>query len=181
MVPDKLSLQQLGPTIGTSMMPQKLIDYLLADSKQAIDDFSENLVGKIDKQLEITLDDESSEYFMVCAKTMLKHSTRDTFKDVYISAAWHNIMTQEWEHNPIHWHGGCQLSSVGYLELPTSKDKGRIEFHPGGGYPNTPIHIDPVVGMFMIWPWHLQHSVAPIKGITGTRRSFSINIKGTLV
>ena len=41
MVPDKLSLQQLGPTIGTSMMPQKLIDYLLADSKQAVDDFSD--------------------------------------------------------------------------------------------------------------------------------------------
>ena len=41
MVPDKLSLQQLGPTIGTSMMPQKLIDYLLVDSKQAVDDFSD--------------------------------------------------------------------------------------------------------------------------------------------
>jgi hypothetical protein len=181
MKPDKMHFQMLGPPLGRFEMPKKLMTELVTDSHAADEDYSENLVGIIDKQLVMNFSPEAKEYFIHCAKTFIETVFSDKHENVRIGTGWHNIMTQNWEHNPVHWHGGCLLSSVGFLEIPTSDNIGPIEFHLGGGYPTAPIKFDPVVGNFMIWLWYTQHMVSPIRNIKGTRRSFSINFTGRKV
>jgi len=70
MMPD-MTMQYLGVPLCIFTMPPPLVTGLLEDSKTANKDYSDQLVGQIDKQLEMTLEPRMLTYFNECAKTVL--------------------------------------------------------------------------------------------------------------
>ena len=91
--------------------------------------------------------------------------------------------------NPLHHHPQCDLSCVGFLELPESYDQelatiikhkrvaGYLQFVDGRpSFGSVSLwQVKPEVGDFYIFPSWLLHCVYPFRGM-GIRRSFSANI-----
>ena len=191
-----------GPSMGYYKMPTEMVDFLNKSMEKKLDDFSDNLVGKVTQELHF--DKETRQYaaeklvgFIVDyhqytkqRNTMgMEHLDLNKKPNLDITAAWF-VRQFENEYNPMHIHSNCTLSCVGYLKLPEGIDEeweedykdhypanGHIHFVYGstGLYTCSNFRVKPQVGDFYIFPSYLFHGVYPFYTV-GERRSFSMNM-----
>jgi hypothetical protein len=198
-------IMPFGPHIVYSRMPNKIIKSLNKYTDLKIKrgqtkklDHSEHLVGKVSQEFRI--DQNQIEkvadffngvfgaYYQFHLQRRNQLINKDTQINVFYNGAW--VVRQfEGEYNPAHIHTECELSCVGYLQVPdfsVEEDKetkkhfpshGNIELiHEGNNqWHQGSIRIKPHVGDFIVFPSYLMHTVYPFKG-EGERRSFSMNI-----
>ncbi len=180
-------LKAFGPIIGLYDLPEQLvIDYLVEAKEESGPDFSQNLAGRVRVEQEMTVGLLSAygSFFKDCIfEYAEKTAPMLKIDECYIDKGWFNIM-EAGDYNPVHKHSGCNLSSIGILQLPDGwKDRidqkdGSVDFIHG-----TPqdwleciFETDPPVGIFYLFPHHLLHTVNPFR-MEGQRISFSINFK----
>ena len=192
-----------GPTMGYYRMQDELVDKLNDRMSARLEDYSDQLVGKVSEEL--AFDDEIiriakeglgqfvgkyqnyTEY-----RNSMGAKTLDTENNNYglqIASGWF-VRQFENEYNPLHIHTGARLSCVGYLKLPDGIEEeweedykdhhpsnGHIQFAYGtaSGYTCTNFIIKPQVGDFYVFPSQLFHCVYPFY-TKGERRSFSMNM-----
>ena len=192
-----------GPTMGYYRMPDDVVDELNDKMSTRLDDYSDQLVGKVSEEL--AFDDEikliaqkSLGQFVGKYQNYTKYrnsmgaKTLDTENNNYalqVVSGWF-VRQFENEYNPLHIHTGSRLSCVGYLKLPEGIEEeweedykdhhpsnGHIQFASGtpSGYTCTNFIIKPQVGDFYIFPSQLFHCVYPFY-TKGERRSFSMNM-----
>ena len=198
-------LTPFGPHIVYSRMPNKIVKSLnkyvelkLEKGRAKKLDHSPHLVGKVSqefridqKQIEkmaVFFNSVFGSYYQFHLQRRNQILNENSALNVHYNGAW--IVRQfEGEYNPAHIHTECQLSCVGYLQVPDfsieeDKEKkkhfpshGNIELiHEGSGeFHLGSIRIKPHVGDFIVFPSYLLHTVYPFKG-EGERRSFSMNI-----
>ena len=214
MVENKTELiRPFGASILKARLPHSIIEILNKDCLEIGNDeelrtnldWSPNLAGRV--KWEYKIRDEAvakiSEYVAGCAKALLvpldakdEHAEFFKYIEIGLLSAW---FIRQWrgEYNPVHFHTGCLMSSVGYLSLPSDieefwkeEDKdhnssgGHIEWISGqmGLTNNTRYKVKPKVGDFYIFPAYLDHTVYPFNSKfeppdpQGERRSFSMNI-----
>tara|TARA_R100000544_G_scaffold23467_1_gene11734 strand:- start:324 stop:992 length:669 start_codon:yes stop_codon:yes gene_type:complete len=196
-------LNPFGPTMGYYKMPPELVDNLNAGMSESLNDYSDNLVGKVKQELEFT--EKTKQAALEGLKDFIAQysnfsEVRNSFGvrrlnsekynyGISIISGWF-VRQYEGEYNPIHLHTGARLSCVGYLSLPDGIEKeweedykdhhpshGHIQFVHGtaSGYSSTNFLIKPQVGDFYIFPSELFHCVYPFY-TKGERRSFSMNL-----
>lgn len=192
-----------GPTMGYYRMPDDVVDELNDKMSTRLDDYSDQLVGKVSEEL--AFDDEIK---LIAQKSLgqfvgkyqnyteyrnsMGAKTLDTENNNYalqIVSGWF-VRQFENEYNPLHIHTGSRLSCVGYLKLPEGIEEeweedykdhhpsnGHIQFASGtpSGYTCTNFIIKPQVGDFYVFPSQLFHCVYPFY-TKGERRSFSMNM-----
>jgi hypothetical protein len=192
-----------GPTMGYYRMPDDVVDELNDKMSTRLDDYSDQLVGKVSEEL--AFDDEIK---LIAQKSLgqfvgkyqnyteyrnsMGAKTLDTENNNYalqVVSGWF-VRQFENEYNPLHIHTGSRLSCVGYLKLPEGIEEeweedykdhhpsnGHIQFASGtpSGYTCTNFIIKPQVGDFYIFPSQLFHCVYPFY-TKGERRSFSMNM-----
>ena len=192
-----------GPTMGYYRMPDDVVDELNDKMSTRLDDYSDQLVGKVSEEL--AFDDEIK---LIAQKSLgqfvgkyqnyteyrnsMGTKTLDTENNNYalqIVSGWFVRQFQN-EYNPLHIHTGSRLSCVGYLKLPEGIEEeweedykdlhpsnGHIQFASGtaSGYTCTNFIIKPQVGDFYVFPSQLFHCVYPFY-TKGERRSFSMNM-----
>ena len=196
-------LAPFGPTMGYYRMPEELVNNLNDKMSDKLDDYSENLVGKVSAELAfdddiIKIAQEGLGRFigMYQAYTDDRNSmgSKKMDNDKYnyglqvVSGGF--VRQFENEYNPLHIHTGSRLSCVGYLKLPDGIEKeweedykdhhpanGHIQFASGtpSGYTCTNFVVKPQVGDFYVFPSQLFHCVYPFY-TKGERRSFSMNM-----
>lgn len=199
---DKAFLTPFGPTIGYFKMEQEIVDNLNSMMNQELDDFSDDLVGKVKQELKFTEEIKNyvgqslisflGEYhsFNLNRNSFGQKKTSDQEKfNLHISNGWF-VRQFENEYNPLHIHTGCTLSCVGYLSLPDRIEEEWAEdykdHYPSNGHINFTYGVDnhygcanmlvkPSVGDFYVFPNYLFHSVYPFY-TKGERRSFSMNM-----
>ena len=107
---------------------------------------------------------------------------------INVQSAWY-VRSFDGDYNPIHTHGNCELTCVGYLKVPNlsnERKEGRVnngvlEVMSNAGsndltfFENDRIGFAPKVSNWYLFPANLRHSVYPFRG-DGERRSFSINM-----
>jgi hypothetical protein len=194
-----------GPHIVYSRMPNnimksinKYIDLKIKRGQTKKLDHGPHLVGKVTQEFRIDhnqidkiapfFNDVFGAYYQFHLQRRNQKLHPDAEINVFYNGAW--VVRQfEGEYNPAHIHTECQLSCVGYLQVPDfsieeSKEKkkhfpshGNIELiHEGSNmWHQGSIRIKPHVGDFIVFPSYLMHTVYPFKG-DGERRSFSMNI-----
>ncbi len=208
-------IRPFGPAILKFSLPQELVRNFNLSIDEIIDgrgewnDHSEFLAGKVTSELSIpdkvlysnadfickSADDYMTHLNKRCSSINVDHHQKNIIgsqeKFTYtIDASWF-VRSFANDYNPVHFHPGCSLSSIGYLKLPDwqeelAKDKedhfglthGCVQFVYGtGGRPfeNHLYTIRPKVGDFYVFPSWLSHTVYPFKSL-GERRSFSVNI-----
>ena len=196
-------LAPFGPTMGYYRMPEELVDNLNDKMSDKLDDYSENLVGKVSAELAfdddiIKIAQEGLGRFigMYQAYTDDRNSmgSKKMDNDKYnyglqVVSGWF-VRQFENEYNPLHIHTGSRLSCVGYLKLPDGIEEeweedykdhhpanGHIQFASGtpSGYTSTNFVVKPQVGDFYVFPSQLFHCVYPFY-TKGERRSFSMNM-----
>ena len=112
-----------------------------------------------------------------------------------VQAAWY-IRSFTGDYNPLHTHGNCELTCVGFLKVPDisgeqKNERGRnnsgvLEVVGSAGYndftffENDRIGFVPKVGNWYLFPASIRHGVYPFKA-DGERRSFSINMSTNLI
>lgn len=192
-----------GPTMGYYRMPDDVVDELNDKMSTRLDDYSDQLVGKVSEEL--AFDDEIK---LIAQKSLgqfvgkyqnyteyrnsMGAKTLDTENNNYalqVVSGWF-VRQFENEYNPLHIHTGSRLSCVGYLKLPEGIEEeweedykdhhpsnGHIQFASGtpSGYTCTNFIIKPQVGDFYVFPSQLFHCVYPFY-TKGERRSFSMNM-----
>ena len=192
-----------GPTMGYYRMPDDVVDELNDKMSTKLDDYSDQLVGKVSEEL--AFDDEIK---LIAQKSLgqfvgkyqnyteyrnsMGAKTLDTENNNYalqVVSGWF-VRQFENEYNPLHIHTGSRLSCVGYLKLPEGIEEeweedykdhhpsnGHIQFASGtpSGYTCTNFIIKPQVGDFYVFPSQLFHCVYPFY-TKGERRSFSMNM-----
>jgi len=192
-----------GPTMGYYRMPNDVVDELNDKMSTRLDDYSDQLVGKVSEEL--AFDDDIK---LIAQKSLgqfvgkyqnyteyrnsMGAKTLDVDNNNYalqIVSGWF-VRQFENEYNPLHIHTGARLSCVGYLKLPEGIEEeweedykdhhpanGHIQFASGtpSGYTCTNFIIKPQVGDFYVFPSQLFHCVYPFK-TKGERRSFSMNM-----
>ena len=192
-----------GPTMGYYRMPDDVVDELNDKMSTRLDDYSDQLVGKVSEEL--AFDDEIK---LIAQKSLgqfvgkyqnyteyrnsMGAKTLDTENNNYalqVVSGWF-VRQFENEYNPLHIHTGSRLSCVGYLKLPEGIEEeweedykdhhpsnGHIQFASGtpSGYTCTNFIIKPQVGDIYIFPSQLFHCVYPFY-TKGERRSFSMNM-----
>ena len=198
-------LAPFGPHIVYSRMPAEIMDSLNKYIEKKIQkgqtenlDHGPHLVGKVTQEFRIDnkqinamakfFNSVFGAYYQFNLHRRNQNLHPDSEINVYYNGAW--VVRQfEGEYNPAHTHTDCQLSCVGYLQVPDfsiaeQKEKkkhfpshGNIELiHEGSNMWHTgSIRIKPAVGDFIVFPSYLMHTVYPFKG-EGERRSFSMNI-----
>ena len=203
-------LTPFGPHIVYSRMPNKIIkslnkyvDLKLEKGRAKKLDHSEHLVGKVSQEFRIDqkqiekispfFNSAFGAYYQFHLQRRNQKLNDDSAINVYYNGAW--IVRQfAGEYNPAHIHTECQISCVGYLQVPDfsveeEKEKkkhfpshGNIELiHEGSNqWHQGSMRIKPHVGDFIIFPSYLLHTVYPFKG-DGERRSFSMNISLDIV
>ena len=196
-------LAPIGPTMGYYRMPEELVNNLNDKMSDKLDDYSENLVGKVSAELAfdddiIKIAQEGLGRFigMYQAYTDDRNSMGSKKMDnekynygLQVVSGWF-VRQFENEYNPLHIHTGSRLSCVGYLKLPDGIEKeweedykdhhpanGHIQFASGtpSGYTCTNFVVKPQVGDFYVFPSQLFHCVYPFY-TKGERRSFSMNM-----
>ena len=194
-------MRPFGPAIGHATIPKEIIDAFNADVDAGTEgpDWSEKLVGKVDKENLIPTDvlqpharfftDVALRYVDNYAERHCKPLPENIKPMVTIQSAWY-VRQQAADYNPVHLHTNAELSCVGYLRMPEGmqdewdeddKDhypaSGHIEFlHGSPTFLNrSAFMVRPKVGDFFIFPADLPHTVYPFKS-SGERRSFSMNI-----
>ena len=195
-------LSPFGPTMGYKKLSKEFVDTLNTKINNQLEDFSDNLVGKVSQELLFT--EEINALFLKEVSTFIGKYQNfseqvNTFGRKRLDGEKYNYGVQivngwfvrqfENEYNPVHIHTGCRLSCVGYLSLPEGIEEeweedykdhhpsnGHIQFAHGtnSGYNQTNFMVKPQVGDFYIFPAELFHCVYPFK-TKGERRSFSVN------
>jgi hypothetical protein len=212
----KLSWKQtFSPTILESRVPQRFIDMinnvgdevLTDDGLSKKYDFSNNLVGKVSKEVQIPIyKKEDANYALFILRNYCKEYLKQMqewgrsyewnkaagakppeAENIHIAQTW--IVSQyKNEYNPWHKHSG-HFSGVIYLKIPEKMDEhfvtetkdhypasGLIEFAYGEAQDmrSDTLMVKPEVGMILIFPSWLKHSVYPFY-CDGERRSMSFN------
>ena len=199
---DEEYIAPFGPVMGYKKLSDSFVKKMNTLMKMELDDWSDQLVGKVKAELRFSKEIESLwlkevSQFIGRFSAYAEHrnsfgvSSLDVDKYNYgiqIASGWF-VRQFENEYNPLHIHTGARLSCVGYLALPNGIEKeweedykdhhpanGHIQFAHGtpSGYSNTNFMVKPQVGDFYVFPAELFHCVYPFK-TKGERRSFSVN------
>ena len=207
-----------GPAIGHAKLPNELVsdfnkgcDDIVKDEKLSkSQDWSQNLVGQVEQELLIPknlvnkwgswfgkqVSDYVSSYFeqlYIPQQNIFTVSKKRAVQaannmQINVQSAWY-VRSFDGDYNPIHTHGNCELTCVGYLKVPNlsnERKEGRVnngvlEVMSNAGsndltfFENDRIGFTPKVGNWYLFPATLRHAVYPFKG-DGERRSFSINM-----
>ena len=195
-------LVPFGPSMGYKKLSDSFVKKMNEAMNPELDDWSDNLVGKVKQELRFDKDIEQlwlDEVSQFIARFHAWSEVRQSFgasqldiknynHGIQLVSGWF-VRQFENEYNPLHIHTGCRMSCVGYLALPEGIEKeweedykdhhpanGHIQFAYGNasGYNQTNFMIKPQVGDFYIFPAELFHCVYPFK-TEGERRSFSVN------
>jgi len=198
---------------GATLLKCTLTDQLVADFNEAIDsaidngneiDWSHQLVGKVKQEIKIP-EDAWMKHVEPLAWIVHNYvewninrnkayhpnpkmdNTNPEFR-VHPTSYW-AVRSIAGSFNPVHMHTSCDISCIGYLQLPEWEEeikedyedhypcKGDLEFIAGVPLPfsNHRLKIQPKVGDFYVFPSWLMHTVYPFLESTGERRSFSVN------
>ena len=140
-----------GPTMGYYRMPEELVDKLNSKMSDKLQDYSDNLVGKVSEELAfdeeiVKIAQEGLGQFVgqYQAYTELRNSFGAKSLDIdnynyglQIVSGWF-VRQFENEYNPLHIHTGSRLSCVGYLKLPEGIEEEWEEdyedHHPANGH-----------------------------------------------
>jgi len=209
-----------GPGIGHAKLPDELVNDLNKDCDNIVknkelsktQDFSHALVGEVEQELLLSNDIvnkwgswfglqvrayvaayfnqliiPNQNIFSVPIEEALQAANK---LQINAQAAWY-IRSFTGDYNPLHTHGNCELTCVGFLKVPDlsgeqKNDKARnnngvLEVIGSAGYndltffENDRIGFTPEVGNWYLFPASLRHGVYPFKA-DGERRSFSINM-----
>ena len=207
--------ESFSPTILEIEVPDKFVDMINLVGEAVLGDeslskkfdFSDNLVGKVSKEVKIpTTNKEDGDYLKDILKggclqylNYMKEKNRaygwskkagdiiPTQDNIHLLNSW--IVSQyKGEYNPWHTHGG-DFSGVIYLKIPEGMNEaydkefkdhypstGLIEFMYGekADFRSDNLKFLPRVGMMLIFPSWLKHSVYPFY-VNGERRSMSFN------
>ena len=207
-----------GPAIGHAKLPDELVsdfnkgcDDIVKDEKLSkSQDWSQNLVGQVEQELLIPknlvnkwgswfgkqVSDYVSSYFeqlYIPQQNIFTVSKKRAVQaannmQINVQSAWY-VRSFDGDYNPIHTHGNCELTCVGYLKVPNlsnERKEGRVnngvlEVMSNAGsndltfVENDRIGFAPKVSNWYLFPANLRHSVYPFRG-DGERRSFSINM-----
>ena len=209
-----------GPAIGHAKLPDELVNDLNKDCDDIVkdkelsktQDFSQNLVGEVEQELLLSKDvvnkwgnwfGKQVRAYVAAYFNQLTIPNQNIFSvpieealqaannlQINVQAAWY-IRSFSGDYNPLHTHGNCELTCVGYLKVPDlsgeqKNEKGRnnngvLEVMGSAGYSdltffeNDRIGFTPEVGNWYLFPASLRHGVYPFKA-DGERRSFSINM-----
>ena len=207
--------ESFSPTIMQLEVPEEFVtmvnnvgDAVLGDESLSKKfDFSDNLVGKVTKEVKIPVYDKDETKFLSdtlkggCVQYLnhmignnraygwnkIGKDIEPTIDNINLSQSW--IVSQyKHEYNPWHTHSG-NFSGVIYLKIPDEMNKeydkefkdhypatGLIEFMYGekADFRSDNLKFMPQVGMMLIFPSWLKHSVYPFY-CDGERRSMSFN------
>jgi len=202
-------VKPFGPMILKTTLPEEIVRDLnqdcldIADKKKEKIDWSNQLAGRVEEEYHITKDllikhavwfnAVTSRYLFPDEKSF--EANKGQFK-IGIASGWY-VRQYDGDFNPLHFHTGCQISTVGFLKLPDDieeywKEEDK-DHNPFGGYldfrygtiglncPNN-MKVKPKVGEFYMFPSWLDHQVYPFRSkykkpdVKGERRSFSLNI-----
>ena len=209
-----------GPGIGHAKLPNELVSDLNKDCDNIVkdkelsktQDFSQNLVGEVEQELLLSTDvmnkwgnwfGKQVRAYVAAYFNQLTIPNQNIFSvpieealqaannlQINVQAAWY-IRSFTGDYNPLHTHGNCELTCVGFLKVPDlsgeqKNDKARnnngvLEVIGSAGYndltffENDRIGFTPEVGNWYLFPASLRHGVYPFKA-DGERRSFSINM-----
>ena len=202
-------VRPFGPAILKIKMPDDILKDLnqdcldISNNKKEKIDWSDQLAGRVEEEYHITKDllikhavwfnAVTSRYLFPDEKSF--EANKGQFK-IGIASGWY-VRQYDGDFNPLHFHTGCQISTVGFLKLPDDieeywKEEDK-DHNPFGGYldfrygtiglncPNN-MKVKPKVGEFYMFPSWLDHQVYPFRSkykkpdIKGERRSFSLNI-----
>jgi hypothetical protein len=210
-------IRPFGPPILKFSLPQEFLDDLndclgliLKKDMATTLDYSDNLAGKVREEIKIPKEllKMQSEFLFGAVGAYIdslqerassahvdhlqnnKYYDKDTeYFEYSILSGWF-VRSYAGDYNPAHIHTNrCQLSSVGYLELPDWSDEieedtkdhyglthGCIQFSFGnpGQFIRNNYTVKPKVGDFYLFPASLTHAVYPFRS-EGERRSFSVN------
>ena len=213
-----------GPAIGHAKLPDELVNDLNKDCDNIVknkelsktQDFSHALVGEVEQELllsndivnkwgswfglqvrayvaayfnQLTIPNQN--IFSVPMKEALQAANN---LQINVQSAWY-IRSFAGDYNPIHTHGNCELTCVGFLKVPdisgeqknekARNNNGVLEVLSSTGYndltffENDRIGFVPKVGNWYLFPASIRHGVYPFKA-DGERRSFSINMSTNL-
>lgn len=188
-------IRPFGPLVAKVKLSDALVNYLNDSLDSSLNDFSNQLVGKVKEELAFS--EEISQHVInelapIFAQYHTTHKAGPIGQKVKVDvkAGWF-VRQFEGEYNPLHVHTNSNISCVGYLSLPENIEKeweedekdhhpshGRIEFAYSNSvmsYSRGTIMIKPQVGDFYIFPNGLWHTVYPFY-TKGERRSFSMNL-----
>ena len=202
-------VKPFGPMILKIKMPDDILKDLnqdcldISNNKKEKIDWSDQLAGRVEEEYHITKDllikhavwfnAVTSRYLFPDEKSF--EANKGQFK-IGIASGWY-VRQYDGDFNPLHFHTGCQISTVGFLKLPDDieeywKEEDK-DHNPFGGYldfrygtiglncPNN-MKVKPKVGEFYMFPSWLDHQVYPFRSkykkpdVKGERRSFSLNI-----
>ena len=209
-----------GPGIGHAKLPDELVNDLNKDCDDIVKnkklsksrDWSRSLVGEVEQELLISKDVVNKwgswfglqvrayvaayfEQLEIPEQNIMNFTNVDAQKaanyiSIDVQSAWY-IRSFAGDYNPIHTHGNCELTCVGFLTVPDisgeqKNERGRnnsgvLEVVGSAGYndftffENDRIGFTPKVGNWYLFPATLRHTVYPFKA-DGERRSFSINM-----
>ena len=209
-----------GPAIGHAKLPDELVNDLNKDCDNIVknkelsktQDFSHALVGEVEQELLLSNDivNKWGSWFGLQVRAyvaayfnQLTIPNQNIFSvpieealqaannlQINVQAAWY-IRSFTGDYNPLHTHGNCELTCVGFLKVPDisgeqKNERGRnnsgvLEIMGSAGYndftffENDRIGFTPKVGNWYLFPATLRHTVYPFKA-DGERRSFSINM-----
>ena len=144
--------EKFSPTIMETEVPQKFIDIINNTGDEVLKDdglskkydFSDNLVGKVHKEVSIPVPDEDKRLLFIYIKTSCVRYLRQMIslgrayewnkksggkepseENIYLSQSW--IVSQyKHEYNPVHTHSG-NFSGVIYLKIPDDMENHFIE------------------------------------------------------
>ena len=209
-----------GPAIGHAKLPDELVNDLNKDCDNIVknkelsktQDFSHALVGEVEQELLLSNDivNKWGSWFGLQVRAyvaayfnQLTIPNQNIFSvpieealqaannlQINVQAAWY-IRSFTGDYNPLHTHGNCELTCVGFLKVPdisgeqknekARNNNGVLEVMGSAGYSdltffeNDRIGFTPEVGNWYLFPASLRHGVYPFKA-DGERRSFSINM-----
>ena len=202
-------VRPFGPVILKLELSEEILKDLnqdcldIGDNKKEKVDWSDQLAGRVQEEYHITKDllkkhatwfnAVTSRYLFPDEKAFQENKGR--FK-VGISSGWY-VRSFDGDFNPLHFHTGCQISTIGFLKLPDDAEeyweKEDKDHNPFGGYTDfrygtiglncaNNMKVKPKVGDFYMFPAWLDHQVYPFRSkfkkpdVKGERRSFSLNI-----
>ena len=209
-----------GPGIGHAKLPDELVNDFNKDCDDIVkdkelsktQDWSHALVGEVEQELLISKDVVNKwgswfglqvrayvaayfEQLEIPEQNIMTFTNGDAqqaanLTTINVKSAWY-IRSFAGDYNPIHTHGNCELTCVGFLKVPdisgeqknekARNNNGVLEVLSSTGYndltffENDRIGFTPEVGNWYLFPASLRHGVYPFKA-DGERRSFSINM-----
>ena len=180
----------------------EMTDNIIKDKKSK--SHGQNLAGVIDSELKVHKSDMDKcgfdQLLESCVKSYVVHCAKqhNMFNEKYVfesnvNSAW--VVSQYAnEYNPIHNHTGCEISGVIYLKVPDVKGRRNLESKKGKHdhdgdiafvyntasqrnydiFEKGLVQIKPEVGLMLMFPSYLGHTVYPFIG-EGERRCIAFN------